>query len=180
MQLLTVPACKVCNNAFAKDEEYFRLFLTAHWMPSPAARTVWEQKVRPSFERGWDGLRKRAVANMREIHLPSSEGFVRTGMLKGDAPRMDRVAEKIVRGLYYHVAGRVMPLETKLNFYWRPPDWSPDTARRGTLITVDPAIFLCRYVIASRGSAERSAWWMLFYESLMYVVTAEAPIQSAA
>lgn len=173
--LLTVPACRDCNNAFARDEEYFRLFLTAHWIPSPAARTVWEQKVRPSFERGWDGLRKLAVANMRDFYLPSGTGFVRTGLLKGDAARMDRVAEKIVRALYYHVTGKVMPPEAKMNFHWRPRDWLPEAARRGRLITIDPAVFLCRYAIASRGPAEMSIWWMLFYQSLMYVVTARAP-----
>jgi hypothetical protein len=112
---------------------------------------------------------------MRDFYLPSGTGFVRTGLLKGDAARMDRVAEKIVRALYYHVTGKVMPPEAKMNFHWRPRDWLPEAARRGRLITIDPAVFLCRYAIASRGPAEMSIWWMLFYQSLMYVVTARAP-----
>ena len=182
VNLLTVPACRYCNNALARDEEYFRLFLTAHWIPSQVARTVWDQRVRPSFERGWDGLRKLAVANMRDFYLPSRTGFVRTGLLKGDAERMDRVAEKVVRGLYYHVTGAAMPPESKMDFHWRPQYWLPEWAARGGLITVDPAVFMCRYALASRGPEEASIWWMLFYESLMYVVTArtlKGSVQSA-
>jgi hypothetical protein len=178
VKLLTVPACRNCNNPLAKDEEYFRLFLTAAWTENPVAETVWEQKVRRSFERGWDGLRKLAVANMRDFYLPSRTGFVRTGLLKGDAARMDRVAEKIVRALYYHVTGKVMPPEAKMNLYWQPRSWLPDRPLATRLITVDPAVFSCHYAIGSRGSAEISAWWMVFYRSFMYVVMAKAPIQS--
>ena len=173
-KLITVPACRSCNNALAKDEEYFRTILAAQWIDSPSARAVWEQKVRPSFDRQRDGLRKSLLANMRDIYLPSEQGFVQTGLLRLDDSRMDRVAEKIVRGLYFHVMGKVMPDATEMRFHWRPRDWLRDTALSARLISVDPDVFSCRYGMAAKGSKEVSIWWMLFYRSLMYVVTAQS------
>lgn len=179
-KLLTVPACRDCNNALTKDEEYFRTVLASAWIESDAARKVAEQKVHPSFNRPErDGLRKLLLANSRDIYLPSNHGFVLTAILKADGARMDRVAEKIVRGLYYHETKKkkVMPPDAKMQFSWQPKEWLPDLALSGPWGDVDPKVFLYHYVITPDHS--RSIWWMVFYKSFMYVVVAEAPVTVA-
>jgi hypothetical protein len=165
---------------FAKDEEYFRAVLSgqwAAWMNSPVAKAVWTRKVRASFRPGWDGLRRRLAANTREIYLPSSEGFVRTGVLEADSVRINRVLEKIVRALFYHLTRRAMPQRTRMDFFWQPRDWLRDIALRARLVNIDPEVFSCRYAIATEGSVEISMWWMLFYQSSMVIVAAEACIE---
>ena len=179
VKLLTVPACWDCNNALAKDEEYFHTVLIDRdaWTNSPIAREVWEKRVRPSFKREeWQGLRKLLASNVTPIYLPSPTGFTEIGILTVDRARLERVAEKIVRGLYYHLTRRIIPQTTKMSFYWRPKDWAEDIALQASLINVDPDVFSCRYGIASGESPEGSIWWMLFYRSIMYIVTAEGPV----
>lgn len=175
-QLLTVPSCRDCNNSAAMDEEYFRLVLCASWINSPKAKAVWDEKARPSLDREeYDGLRKAVVADLRELYLPvSGGGFAAAGIYKGNVERMDRVAEKIVRGLYFHVTGRRLLDEARFRFHWQPKDWLRDMALRAQLINVDPDIFSCRYAITSDPKDEVSIWWMLFYKSFMYVVTVDA------
>jgi hypothetical protein len=180
--LITVPACGECNNALAKDEEYFRTLLTTSWIQNPVATAVWEGKTRRSLNREHDGLRKLLLANMRDFYLPSSAGLVRTGLVKADTTRMDRVAEKIVRALHYHVTTRIMSPSTTMRFHWQPDDWLKEMALRANLVNIDPDVFSCRYAIATEGSREVSIWWMLFYRSFMYVVSAHSncePLLSA-
>src|SRR3972149_5851606 len=101
-QLVTVPACRSCNEQLSPDEEYLRTVLTSSNVRNRSAYAVWQQKVRPWLEREeFDGLRTSLVGNMRDVYLPSPGGFMRAGLLKLDAARMDSVAGKIVRGMYY-------------------------------------------------------------------------------
>jgi hypothetical protein len=158
------------------DEEYFRFVLAASWINNPKAKAVWDEKVRPSLDREeFDGLRKAVVADLRDLYvrLPGG-GSALTGIYKANAARMDRVAEKIVRALYFHVTGRTLQDEARLRYHWQPKDWLRDLALRAQLINVDPDIFSCRYAITADPEHEVSIWWMRFYKSFMYVVSVDA------
>ena len=180
--LVTVPACRSCNEALSKDEEYLRAVMVASASSSRAAQVVWQQKVAPSFQRDtWDGLRKQLASGMREVFLPGPGGYLPHGLVKLDGARMDKVAEKIVRGLYCHVTGRIMPQDAEMRLHWRPKDWLPEFALRAELINIDPDVFSCRYKIAAGSPRGISIWWMLFYRTILYVVTArhELAVQEA-
>lgn len=182
-KLLTVPACRHCNNALAKDEEYFRVFVTGQWKAyeaNAAARAVWGEKVAPSLRRRHQGLRRELLRRARHLYFPFPQGFTRTAILAFDQTRINRVAEKIVRGLYYHGTQNVMPAETKMAFYWNPTEWAKDIALQAALINVDPQVFSCWCGIPSDAPSELSIWWMLFYRTTMCVVTAEVPGVSTA
>ena len=181
-QLVTVPACRSCNEASSKDEEYLRAVMVASAMNSRPAQTVWYQKVAPSLRRDQhDGLRKLFASRMKEVFLPAPGGYLPHGLVKLDGARMDRVAEKIVRGLYRHVTDGIMPNDAEMRFHWRPKDWLPEFALHAELINIDPDVFSCRYKIAAGSPGGISIWWMLFYRTILYVVTArhELAVQEA-
>lgn len=78
---------------------------------------------------------------------------------------MDRVAEEIVRGLYFYLKQRPMAAEASMRFYRQPREWLQDYALRAPLITIGSDVFSCSYVISARESRELSIWWMLFYNT---------------
>jgi hypothetical protein len=172
---IKVPACHEHNNLLAEDEEYFRTILTAGiWNPSPVVRDVIDQRVKPSFQSGNPQILRTLQSATKDFYLPTPNGFVRSGILTLDDERMDRVAEKIVRGLHFHLTRRLMPAEVKWSFHWQPKDALMDLAMKGRVINVDPEVFTCRYQMTQEPPFA-SIWWMGFYRKLLYVVTAIEP-----
>src|SRR5688572_2117292 len=143
---IKVPVCDAHNNSLAEDEEYFRaVLLSGIWDPSPAVQELIETKLLTSFQKGNSRLRRTLLLTMKDVYLPTSNGFASSGLLKMDATRMDRVAEKIVRGMNFHVTKRTMPRGTKMTFYWSPKASLIEEAMKGSLVNLDPEIFTCRY-----------------------------------
>ena len=48
--LLTLPTHPDCNQSLKNDEEVFRFFVTAQSGDRPKARTIWDTKIKRSFE----------------------------------------------------------------------------------------------------------------------------------
>lgn len=155
----------------SKDEEYLRTVLVSSWTPNSAVKDLLVEKVIPSFNKGNEGLRKLLLRESEEVVVQLDSGeLVRTARVRMDAARMDRIAEKIVRALRFYETGERFASDARFEVYWMPKNWSPEVAHRAKLVTVDPEVFQCRYFVATRDGREVSMWWMLFYESFMYVV----------
>jgi hypothetical protein len=110
---LVVPACKPCNEGTKLDDEYFRQVLSAcSW--TEEAHKVWKEKVAskfPQFPATQAGLRDSldtmpvAIPNLGEIALRA---------LRVKASRVDRVAEKMVRGLHWFHTGQILDADTEI------------------------------------------------------------------
>ena len=107
--LITVPCCRSCNESASMDDEFFRNIVTGRIESSghPEAQRVFESVVR-SFQRPEArGLTKRFLNNLLEgdmyteggVYVGQGVGY-RFGETEGD--RLDSVAARIVRGLYFH------------------------------------------------------------------------------
>jgi hypothetical protein len=153
----------------AKDEEYVRaVFIAAVTRQTPITTELWNDKVRRAFERPeWDGLRKNLLKKATPIYLSEDGEFAEHGLMRIDAKRMDRVIEKILRGLYYDVWGHRLPSDATIKLIWKPNLWVPFpnlvTDRR-----VDPRVFTVDYSVGSKEGSEISLWWMRFFESVEY------------
>ena len=82
---------------------------------------------------------------------------------------MDRVAEKIVRALYFWKTNKVLD-SASMRFHWQPKDWLKsytNTLLAMDLVNVDPKVFSCRFKIA----AKEALFCMMFYRAYFYVVT---------
>lgn len=113
--LLTLPAHKACNNSYALDDEYFRLCMTVAAIPgNPTAKKVWEGPVMRGFHRPeMPGLKWATLKSLHPIDVHSPAGiYLGTGeaMLQ-DAPRIQRVVNRITRGLYATRTGKILPLD---------------------------------------------------------------------
>lgn len=111
--LLTVPACAECNGRYSKDDDYFRIALTTveRAKGNPDRDTV--VKV---VQRGMHKPEAKRFAESFEREMTVVPRFTPTGLYVGharrialDGARLDRVAARIVRGLYLKVKNVRLP-----------------------------------------------------------------------
>ena len=107
--LITVPACAVCNNASSKDEEYFIHVILSHVQAdSHAARTLRKQL----FSKSLSARRVRMAQRMLSAMLPITRVDPRLGELRAfeiQPEPFNRSVEKIARGLYAHAYATPLP-----------------------------------------------------------------------
>lgn len=112
--LIKLPAHKGCNRSFSKDDEYFRLCMTAASFHEAKAKKLWSCPVMRGFHRPESQHFKASVlANLVPADIRSEAGLYlgsREVMLQ-NAQRIRRVVNKIVRGLYVHRTGKILPAD---------------------------------------------------------------------
>lgn len=104
--LITVPACSTCNSSASKDDEYFRLKLCLSEQVGTDANA---RQNRDSIFRSLErveaiGFRTAVVSDIRTIAVRTASGL-QLGTRLGfniDLPRVLRVVERTVRGLFFH------------------------------------------------------------------------------
>jgi len=111
--LITVPSCRKCNSEWQKDEDYFRLCLVAR-EDTKGNRS--RDELFPTVKRSLTRVDARGFANKFLNSLAEVEEFtpagiyVRSGVsVSFEGARLDRVAEKVIRGLFYLETGRRVP-----------------------------------------------------------------------
>lgn len=106
--LLTVAACQECNGSFSKDEQYLRDRLAAViGNPDDYRQDMWD-KAWQSMQQVRAKGRKIGVFRdvlQLDVAVLSPEGISDKGIRINKA-RVNRVVEKIVRGLYHHLFRR--------------------------------------------------------------------------
>jgi hypothetical protein len=142
-------------------------------MPSRSVQELIDQKVVPSFE-GNTALKRSLLSEMQDILIQTDQGLIPSGRIKIDAERMDRVAQKVVQGLHFHLFRRPLPEGTEWSYHWMPRNALIPEAMEGGLVNVDRDVFTCRYRVF-HGPPYGSIWWLLFYKTVLYVVTAVEP-----
>lgn len=105
--LITVPACRDCNFGASHDDEYFRLVCSARAEAAgnPHARDAWETSLRGLGRNESAGFRQRFLGDVRRVWRPQEESGLVISEITGfevDLLRLDRVATRIVTGLFFH------------------------------------------------------------------------------
>jgi hypothetical protein len=176
--LVTVPSCRPCNEGAASDEEYFVALL--HW--SPAGETPEGERIWPKLERAYtrerEGL-KRAFGfggAFHEIIIAGPNGVEPRLAVEIDHPRVERVLEKVVRGLYWVEYGEpigVPDVAVRVAFFPNhnplPEDWGFDlNVGKGRW----PGVFEYRFNRVARGRARaRAMFELVFYDMIHAVAT---------
>lgn len=105
-RLITVPACKECNEDFRLDDEYFRLAILIG---------DYEKDFPKMFRHSINAIRKLADPKKAGFRTMLSASFRTTSHASGtaaldvDAERVLRVVERIACGLYFHHLFRRLP-----------------------------------------------------------------------
>jgi hypothetical protein len=179
--LITVPACKPCNQGFQKDDEVLALVLSSLMGTNTAGRSVWETKVADGLLKRSPKLRRAIGSTLHYQPYPFRDGR------KGNAPavliersRLLRVLRRIVRGLAWHETGgcdladdsirvltdaelQVLPLDEAKRL----------SARFGAGVERIIAKDVFEYHFATDADGE-SAWWLIFYGTARFLALAGA------
>lgn len=124
--LITVPACGVCNNGAAPMDEQFRVYLAATvGDKSESARKLWKDRSLATLRKN----RKLVTAlssSMQELEIRTPSGVCvgkRTAYL-WPAPVFESVVGRIARGLYFHHFGEVLGSRAvcSVGFLYELPD----------------------------------------------------------
>ena len=111
--LITVRSCLDCNQGASKDDEYFRLMISMRHDTGdhPAVKSILPALYRSLEKPKKRGFRQAVFNSIREINITTASGIY-VGKASGydvDLRRLDRVAARITKGLYFHELGMRVP-----------------------------------------------------------------------
>ncbi len=178
VNLVTVPACRQCNQQYARDDEYFRFAVVAPaYDHNEAARQLWDEKIVRAVKRR-PRLRAAIIKTLARVEVRTP-----AGLYLGTAPafrletgRVRRVVERIVRGLLWHHFKTVPTVETEANTYI-DPDVQPVLnilTNDLRLAGIGGDVFRYRYGRASDGP-DYSMWWLCFYTRTTFLTILGPP-----
>lgn len=179
--LLTAPACRNCNQSLSLDEEYFRAFVLASTYPHPQAKKLWIGPLRRSLTRT-PKFKQMLASQLRSYEAHTSDGrhLGRVDAFFGETNRIDRVLEKMVRGLYLRHVGDAISRDVV--FQHSQVTLSNCDRVPWDLIDPMPTIPVGDCVVYRFGIAEddprHSMWVLLFYERSCFIVTTSARTSS--
>jgi hypothetical protein len=124
--LITVPSCHECNAGFQKDEDFFRQFYVSMLMErSSEAKKLMDGEISRSI------LRTPALGYQMFSQMKLVDAYNRSGLYKGkmtmysvsddDKVRINRVVNKIIRGLFFHEFGQTLPEDWIIKIIWITP-----------------------------------------------------------
>ena len=176
--LLTIPVHRDCNLSYQHDEDYFVNTLAPFGKDSYTGMAL----LREIFAKYAAGEKQPLVGKvLREFeHAPGGILLPPSLVAKRiEGSRVHRVAWKIVRGLYFHEFGEVLPEFTPNALEIAPPDRPPPEAFLHTLHDLPsrgsyPGVFDYKYVKFA-AIKDFNYWGLLFWDRLILIVTFHAP-----
>lgn len=186
--LITVPCCDACNNAASKDDEYFRLAITPGIDPTkfPNEFDLSIQVIRKLGTPQKLGLAKTMLSSFAKepMYTPAGLYLGEAGSLNVDVARIQRVLDRIVRGLFFHHLSKRLPKTGSISVVsdWFVPDL-PGEVRTSVeavldfLSTAEPTVigsgvFCYRYRIIEE-EPYGSVWWLSFYDHRRFLCSTE-------
>lgn len=111
--LITVPSCVDCFGGWSNDDEYFKavILTTNEVYEAPAAQQSIESLLRAMENPAKRGFARSFLDSIKEVDVQTEAGlYLGTApILKIDRDRLNRVAERIVRGLFFHERRHPVP-----------------------------------------------------------------------
>jgi len=175
--LITVPACHRCHDSYKLDDEYFRIFAAAGApYDDPVGREIWDDKVMGSSLARSQKLRQYIRSCLIDVEIRSPGGLY-VGVAPGltfDKERVDRVIQRIVRGLFHHHYRSRLPADLEFLVLVDPKGKRafPDVLAQAPKCRIGDGVFAYARKIGKE-DPRYSMWWFLFYRSRLLIVFAE-------
>jgi hypothetical protein len=185
--LISVPACFKCHGAeTAKDDEYFRLSLQVRMEVSEHPDAI---KLRPALLRSLQmpekvGMLKSFLRSIVPCELTTPSGvFIKNHFAhQADTGRLNKVVSRIVRGLFYHHKGHIVPRgydvltcskehfdkSEALKRLWTETVIAPLLAQ--PCVTIGNGVFSYRFGFDSK-DPDATYWILTFYENSSFLGT---------
>ena len=178
--LITVPSCERCNNGASDDDEYFRNILVMrgdvgdHEAAKKVLSTALSALARPQQRK----FRRGFVEGISVVWLRSmASGFIAPApAYTVEMERLNRMFNRIARGLYYHERKERMPIDTLMasRIDAAASDWHIiDSIMNKEYKSIGDGVFSYRswYAWDSRFAA---IWQFILYDSIK-VISLSAP-----
>ncbi|MFA6297510.1 MAG: hypothetical protein WC629_03010 [Candidatus Paceibacterota bacterium] len=182
---IKVPACRDCNNATSKDDEYLRdCFAMTGW--NGEARKVFLEKVRPSYMRPYATLQKvtkhqRILNSMQKIDVKTPNGIFLeevTGM-KMKSDRIESALRKITKGIYFNRFRKSIPNNYSMKVYFQPVDIGHellDLAKKKGALNAGRFGDVFSYMgFITREDEYVGIWWLSFYQTHAAIIMVDSP-----
>jgi len=173
--LISVPAHTKCNKKYEKDDEYFRycLLIPAYWT-NKVARELWDTKIKKQIHRKESfRFRKYLLDNIIPIDI-NSKGGIFLGKAQAallDSKRMDRVLERIARGLFYSIKKYILPIDHPVEVQMLVPEYAQTQMKRfnveSNLISFCNKTFQY-YWQQTIDNENKGLFWFVFFESVYF------------
>lgn len=176
--LLTIGVHAKCNTSFQHDEDYFVNTLAPFARGSYSGATLLQEV----FSKYAAGEKQKLVGKvLNEFQLTPNGILLPPGLVakRFEAERLHRVAWKIVRGLYFHQFGEVLPEHTPNGLQITPPDRPPPIEFLQALygrpsLGQYPGVFDYKYVTVPQLN-DFHYWGMLLWDRLILTMTFHHP-----
>ncbi len=164
--LITVPACTICNNDASGLDERFLVNLGIHVsFHGGEGGRLFKERVLSTLGHN-KKLAREVIEGMRKVKLEADDGTF-SGFAyerKWDDTAHDSVIERTIRGLHYHHYGEVLGSNSKVEVYFFKElgdlveistSWSQEELGKGQV--------LYRHTRAKKGNEVKSLWLFQFY-----------------
>lgn len=174
---IKVPACYACNNSLSRDEEYFLVAILAEaTAQSQTANRVLDRLAEDhrSGRRRRSGLAVALLEKVRPTDVYSPGGiYLGTGhAVELDTTRVNRVLEKIVRGLFFHRFGRPLPLDATVYVEIKPELDRMQSPVIAAALSQAPSflgdVFMYRFFSPADGK-DATSWALGFYDAVLAI-----------
>lgn len=122
IQGVKVPSCRTCNGSMSADEEYFRsrLIPNVDIADSPEAREVMGTLLRSLGRPDHVGMARGFLKSvfMMPVHTPGGLYLGHARAYRPDEERMNRVLEKVVKGLFFDEMQRPLSPDFSVRVVW--------------------------------------------------------------
>lgn len=172
--LITVPACKKCNNGTSKEDERFQVFLSLIIGDNnKKTRSFFESNALPTLNHA-NGFKKSILNKSTEVTLLNSSGTQcgKTGLVEIEKYCFDVVINKCIRGLYYNRYNEILDKDTliKVSYNLRLTASMYEASCKLKSVDIGNGTFVFKYAIAIEEPQE-SIWFLQFYNKFWVVAT---------
>ncbi len=117
--LITIPACQICNNGTSDLDDLFKVYLSMQAAEkSEIANRLFSEKTIRTLEVNKKLLRS-LKEDSKEIKVVRKDGTFssKIGVL-WNSEAHDKVIERTIRGLYFHHSRNLLPKDAVLEVHW--------------------------------------------------------------
>jgi len=173
--LITVPCCVPCYEGWSKDDEYFRANILSSFRVSdePLAQGVIYSLLR-SVNKS-PGFAHLIINSIEEIEIVTESGLYlgKKDAFKLDVERIDRVGQRIIRGLFFYEKRLPLPANYQVIAKIQQFGLEPVLEKLPGIQFVDLRIIqdgvFCYTLCGTEEDPNSGIWLLLFYNNLPIV-----------
>lgn len=188
--LVTVPCCRACNDQAALDDEYFRRTLVfRHDIGDTRIGAELSEPVYRSLKNPRQaGFAKSFFRTVREVELETEAGIYlgNTFTYDADHERLDNVACRVIKGLFWHHHGNPLPPDYVVYAYCQTGipkgtkaaetaiSFARSVVEENVEHSIDPNIFRYWFKFTDKDPSA-TGWVLVFFNRIAFIGGAHRP-----